>query len=543
MSLYHVHSLRMLKGKPLNTEPVHNEAKKEKPLKNNESKTLISEKIIQDKKCKLISRDMLPQITASCIVHCIVIQAGINMSYSTILTNGLEKNGGHMQTNQTQISWIASVVALSLPLGSLVAGPLMDKFGRKAICLLSRIPVVVSWILIITADSLIAIYTARVISGIAAGLTTVGLVYVSEITHPQIRSMLLCLNSVFVSMGILLPCCFTIFFDWKQMAYIFLVLELIIFSSLFTIPESPYWLLCFKNGFMYNNKISKAEYSLKWLNKRKEIYDEEYSRIMDTLNSDSLHNSNKKSFVELKNLFHQLSSPAAYKPFLILFVLFLLQQLSGAYVVIFYAISIFHKIDGTFGAGLDKNGALVMLGTVRFFMSILTAFFSKNCGRRILCIASGLGMSFSMFFSAMYLYLTSSTNESGYIQETMANHKWVLLVIILFYVCTSCLGFIIIPWTLIGELFPISLRGIGGSIMISIAYLMMFAVLQLFPITLSIMGAQGVFFFFSVISLLGTAFVYFFLPETLGKSFTDIENYFTKKRTKTRLENNILNIA
>ena len=221
----------------------------------------------------------------------------------------------------------------------------------------------------------------------------------------------------------------------------------------------------------------------------------------------------------------------------LLFVILLLQQLSGAYVVIFYAISVFREIGGTFGSGLDEYGALLLLGVIRFVMSILTAFLSRTIGRRILCISSGLGMAFAMFFSAMFIYLTSFCDDNE--SSTMGNQKWLLLVVVLFYVCMSTLGFVVIPWTLIGELLPISFRGVGGGIMISVAYVFMFGVIKSYPYALVAVGPQNVFFFFSIMSLIGTSVVYLFLPETLGKSFNEIENYFATRRKNNVAEDNL----
>lgn len=147
----------------------------------------------------------------------------------------------------------------------------MDKFGRKIVCLLSCIPAAISWVSLIFARSLITIYAARVVAGIAAGLTTVGLIYISELTHPLVRPMLLCLNSVFVSLGILITCCLAVMLDWRQITIVFLVLECCIFFILFFVPESPYWLVCFQNGMLDEKRICKMKDNLKRLNRKQTV--------------------------------------------------------------------------------------------------------------------------------------------------------------------------------------------------------------------------------------------------------------------------------
>lgn len=244
-------------------------------------------------------------------------------------------------------------------------------------------------------------------------------------------------------------------------------------------------------------------------------------------------NASKSITVSVKDYYQKFISPEAYKPMLILFLLFLLQQLSGSYVIIFYAISVFREMGGMFGKGFNEHSALVMLGTIRFVISIVTVFYSRKYGRRVLCILSGIGMAISMFLAGMYMHFTVWYDENGNTEETMVNQKWLLLFFVLSYICTSSFGFIVIPWTLIGELLPVSIRGIGGGLMVSLAYIMMFAVIKSYPYILKSMSIEGIFFSFSFISLTGTAFVYFFLPETLGKSFSDIEKFFSSTKTKT----------
>jgi Sugar (and other) transporter len=58
-----------------------------------------------------------------------------------------------------------------------------------------------------------------------AGLTTVALVYVSEISSPKYRGMLLCLNSVAVSLGILVTYLLNIYLGWRTIGLVYAALS------------------------------------------------------------------------------------------------------------------------------------------------------------------------------------------------------------------------------------------------------------------------------------------------------------------------------
>lgn len=85
--------------------------------------------------------------------------------------------------------------------------------------------------------------------------------------------------------------------------------------------------------------------------------------------------ANKVQHVET-NLNHWmilLAQPKVYKPFYVLICLFFFQQISGPYVIIFYAIDLFVKIGRTSGDQINEYGAMLLLGIIRFFMSVLCA--------------------------------------------------------------------------------------------------------------------------------------------------------------------------
>ena len=153
----------------------------------------------------------------------------------------------HITTDQE--SWIASLVALFVPVGALSSGFLMDKFGRKNVCRLLTLPVLLSWLLIgFSSGNYYVICLGRVLGGFASGLTTVTLVYISEISHKEYRSFLLGLNSVFYSVGILIVYGIGFSITWIQTSYVFMMCSAATFILLSFIPESPYWFKYFYDG-------------------------------------------------------------------------------------------------------------------------------------------------------------------------------------------------------------------------------------------------------------------------------------------------------
>ncbi|OXU26774.1 hypothetical protein TSAR_000560 [Trichomalopsis sarcophagae] len=172
-------------------------------------------------------------------------------------------------------------------------------------------------------------------------------------------------------------------------------------------------------------------------------------------------------------------------------------------------------IDGYFGA--------ILIGVTRLFGTIVITSISKKFGRPIPSIASGIGMATSMLTLSMYLFLKSENiviQDSGIIPA----------VCIMMYIFMSTIGFLTIPFAMIGEIYTISVKDILSGITTCLAYIINFITVKMYPYMILIMDQQGIFLFYAVASFIGTL-----------KNRTDSDNTELNKEITTPLSSRFNN--
>lgn len=214
------------------------------------------------------------------------------------------------------------------------------------------------------------------------------------------------------------------------------------------------------------------------------------------------------------------------KPFIVMIGYFFFQQFSGTFVVIYYA------VDFTLEAGVRIDGylAAIFIGITRLFGTLCVSYISRKYGRRIPSIASGIGMTIFMGILSIYLW----ASNCGY----AINDRGIIPVIsILMYIFTSTMGFLVLPFAMIGEIYPARFRDVFSGLTTCLAYVFSFVMLKVYPDMLKLFDKHGVFLFYALFSLIGTIFVALFLPETKGRTLQEIEDLFKKGGGKTKSKN------
>lgn len=104
---------------------------------------------------------------------------------------------------------------------------------------------------------------------------------------------------------------------------------------------------------------------------------------------------------------------------------------------------------------------------------------------------------------------------------------WLPLTLLLLSAMFAHMGIKLIPWMLIGEVFPASVRSGASGISSGTGYMFGFLANKLFLRMLATMTLPGTFWFYSAVALVGAVVLYFILPETEGRTLLEIEQHFS----------------
>jgi len=188
-------------------------------------------------------------------------------------------------------------------------------------------------------------------------------------------------------------------------------------------------------------------------------------------------------------------------------------QLSGINIVIFYTGFIFNAAH----IDLKTELAIILVGVMQVIATFIASMIVDKTGRRVLLLISISIMAVCKILLGVYFYLNDNDASS------VENIGWLPVVALCLYIIVFSLGFGPIPWLMVGELFAADIKGVGGSAAGSFSWIFAFVVTKTFSNIQNAIGIGPTFWLLSGFSILGTFFVFFVVPETKGKSLSEIQ--------------------
>ncbi|KAK0166526.1 hypothetical protein PV328_004938 [Microctonus aethiopoides] len=457
---------------------------------------------------RVSQKSVLKQVLAAFVAQLGTVNTGMGFGFSAIAIPQLRDANSLIIIDDIQESWIASMSSIGTPIGCLLSGYLMDQLGRKRCLIITEVPAMLGWLLITFATNIEMIYAGRFFVGLGSGMVGApARVYTSEVTQPHLRGMLTALASVGVSTGVLFEYTLGSIVTWKTCAAISTLIPVSALILMFIYPETPSFLIA-------KNKPEAAKKALTHFRGSADNLENEIDSLVNFSDKNHL-----KRLTKPREIIHALIQPNAIKPFVLLFFYFLIYQWSGTNAITFYAVDIFQKS----GATVDKYLATSILGVVRLISTILACILCRKYGRRPLTMVSSVGCGLSMIGLGGYMWLNNYwTNNS-----IPATCTWFPVLCIFSYTITCTVGFLVIPWVMIGEVYPVQVRGIIGGLTTMSAHTFVFMVVKTFPFLRDTITEHGTFLLYGLISLIGTIYFYICLPETKNKSLQEIEDYFS----------------
>ncbi|XP_029167631.1 facilitated trehalose transporter Tret1-like [Nylanderia fulva] len=437
------------------------------------------------------------QYLASMSASLMAVGVGTALAWTSPVLPQLYEPDSWLVITKEQGSWVSSLLALGAMLGAILSGPMADKVGRKKSLLLLTAPFLLSWLIIILAFKLWLINVARFIVGVGVGAACVLVpTYISEIAETSTRGTLGAMFQLFLTVGILLAFILGAVLSYTAFAVICALIEIAFFASFVWMPESPVWLV---------NKKLKPEATHAMVIFRGESYDP--SEELAEMQREAEQAASKKS-----SIFDLVRTRAAKKALLASLGGMLFQQLSGINAVIFYTVTIFQAS----GSSMSPELASIVVAVVQVVMSGVAAVIVDRAGRKPLLIFSSSVMAVSLV--ALGLYFNIKANEND-----VSNLGWLPLTSLTLFMISFSIGMGPIPWMLMGELFPAETKAVASGIAVMLNWFLVFLVTKTFPMMNDELGADATFWIFAGIMVVGTVFIYFFIPETKGKSSQEIQ--------------------
>ncbi|HEU5071493.1 MAG TPA: sugar porter family MFS transporter [Verrucomicrobiae bacterium] len=397
----------------------------------------------------------------------------------------------------------ASAILGCIP-GAMSAGFISDRFGRRRVLYFCAVLYALAGILSAIPQTFGQFIAARVLSGIAIGVSSmICPVYIAEIAPPQWRGRL---GSLF-QLGIVTGIFVTLFingwiqrpddaawnaaYGWRWMLAAEAIPAFIFLALLVPIPESPRWLIQAKREGDARRVLDRMG--------GKSYADSEIAAVQAVLQQE------QGGFGELFSRRYRL-------PLLIALVLMFGSQLSGINAIMYYSTEIFKNATGNANAAFNSS---VWIGLVNFIATFIAIGFVDKAGRKPLLLI-GNAVQVLALVAVGIIYASNP-------------HSPALLGFVILYIAAFAMAMGPLPWIVCSEIFPAKLRGRAMSVATFCIWTGCLLVAQTFPALLGTIGPRNTFWTYALCSAVTLVLVWWWLPETKGRTLEEIETHFVRQ--------------
>ena len=402
----------------------------------------------------------------------------------------------HFALNDIGLGWAFSSLLFGCVIGSIIAGQMADRFGRKRLLMWVAALFALTSLASALAPSFDIFIAARLLGGIAVGaVSLLSPMYISEVSPSSIRGRMGTFYQLSIIIGILISYGINYMLrnagpeNWRWMFATGIVPSTFFLTMIAFAPETPRFLV----------RIGRSADALAMI-----------ERIEDRIAAEQEVAAIELSLRDSQPAWKEMMRPGILRPLRVSAFLAILIQISGINTIVDYAPAIF------LSSGWKMDGALfstLLVGVTEFLSTLVAFWVIDRFGRKPLYISGSIGMAASL---------------AGLLIAALmgAFHGVLVLILILIYLVffAACVGPVF--WTLVPEVFPNDLRAQAMIVPVLLQWVANAFVVLCFPYAFNRVGKAATLGFFAVMALVQAVFTWRYVPETKNRTLEEIEKYW-----------------
>ncbi|GKZ29562.1 hypothetical protein AbraIFM66950_005400 [Aspergillus brasiliensis] len=461
--------------------------------------------------------------------------------FSEILTMNsfIKATDGYAARTGLKQGMLTAILELGAWVGTLLNGYLADALGRRRTVVVAVVIFCVGVIVQACTKNAGYVFAGRFVTGLGVGnLSMIVPLYNAELAPPEIRGSLVAVQQLSITFGIMVS--FWIGYGtnyiggtgdgqsiaaWEIPVCIQVLPALVLAAGMVLfMPQSPRHLMnqgreeeCLQTlARLRDAPTDDILVRIEFLEiKSLKMFEEETAKKKYPQYQDGSFKSN--FMIGFYDYLSLVTNPSLFKRTTVACLIMVFQQWNGINAINYYAPQVFEGLE--LGGNTTSLLATGVAGIFEFVFTIPAVLWVDNIGRKKILLAGAIGMAICHFICAGLI---------GSYEGTFGEHKsagWATVAFVWIFIINFAYSWGPCAWIVVSEVFPLSMRAKGVSIGGSSNWLNNFGVgLATSPFIAA--STYGTFIFFGCITLVGVFYVWFFVPETKGRTLEEMDELF-----------------